>query len=216
MELCAERTLISSTSCAGMMPKPLIPNLEEVYTADWLKRVEAMERGSALTMAHTIAHELRPTSVLDLGAGPCTHANALAACGCEVVAVDGSVHAAGFAAPAVQFILADLTRPLHQQRTFDVVLCLEVAEHIPEEAEDILCETMTRHTERWLIATAAPPGQKGRRHVNLKPLALWIAELSALGLRHEREMVARWQAIWRSANVRSYFVDNLMIFSQSE
>jgi 2-polyprenyl-3-methyl-5-hydroxy-6-metoxy-1,4-benzoquinol methylase len=133
----------------------------------------------------------------------------------EVVAVDGSPHAARFASPTVQFIQADLRRPLELQRTFEVVLCLEVLEHIPEEAEDIVCETMARHTGRWLIATAAPPGQKGRQHVNLKPLPYWIEKLSALNLRHEPEMVTRWQSDWRTAGVLYYFVDNLMIFHHS-
>lgn len=193
-----------------------IPSPKDVYTADWLRRVEAMERDSAVTMAHTIAHELCPTSVLDLGAGPCAHANALATYGCEVLAVDGSVHAARFASSTVRFMVADLRRPLDLQRTFDVVLCLEVAEHISEEAEDILCETLVRHTGRWLIATAAPSGQYGRHHVNPKPLTFWIEKLSALGLRHEREMAIRWQGVWRSRNVLSYFVDNLMIFRRPE
>lgn len=187
--------------------------LEAIYTADWLQRVEAMERASALVMARTIAHELCPSSVLDLGAGPCTHANALLACAQDVVAVDGSRHAARFAAPAVRFVHADLCQPLDLQRTFDVVLCLEVVEHLPEAAEDVLCRTMARHTGRWLIATAAAPGQRGRHHLNLKPLPFWVDKLSALDLVHDGQRVARWRSAWRASGVRDYFVDNLMVFS---
>ena len=167
-------------------------------------------------MAYTIAEELRPTSVLDLGAGPCCHGNALCDNHREVVAVDSLPAAAGFAASSVRFVQSDLARPLDLGRTFDVVLCLELIEHLSEEVEDTICRTMVRHTGRWLVATAAAPGQQGHHHVNLKPLQFWITKIVDLGLQHEPHLVAGWQASWRRTNVLWYYVDNLMIFRRPE
>jgi SAM-dependent methyltransferase len=188
--------------------------LEDIYTFDWMQRVDAMERTSARVMTDTIFTGLRPSSVLDLGAGPCTHANLLSGYGCEVTVVDGSIYAADFADPGVRFIHADLTRPLDLQQTFDVVLCLEVIEHLPEEAETVLLETMVGHTAQWLVATASSPGQKGRHHINMKPLSYWIEKIKDLGLIHESRLVTQWRESWNAQNVLDYFINNLMIFSR--
>ena len=190
--------------------------LEEIYSADWMARVQAMELDSAQIMADTIAADLQPSSVLDVGCGPFGHANALHGHGCEVVAVDGSSHAESFAAAGVRFVRADLNCPLDLERTFDVVLCLEVAEHLPESAADVLCRSLVCHTGRWLVATAAPPGQRGRHHINLQPLPYWVDKLCALGLRHEPKLVSVWQDLWRQKDVMPYFVSNLMIFCRPD
>jgi hypothetical protein len=99
-------------------------------------------------------------------------------------------------------------------RTFDVVLCLELIEHLSEEVEDTICQTMVRHTGRWLVVTAAAPGQQGHHHVNLKSLPFWITKIVDLGLHHEPSLVADWRGSWRRTNVLWYYVDNLMIFQR--
>jgi len=190
--------------------------LEDIYTADWFERVERMERHSAVCMADIIFRHLQPGTVLDLGCGPAAHANALAEKGCEVTTVDGVQHAARFVRPPARFVLADLCQPLNLRVKFDAVLCLEVAEHLPESAEDILCQTLARHTGNWLVFTAAPPGQKGRFHINLKPMQHWMSKLSTAGLSHQPEMTADWQKLWRGMAVMDYFIDNLMIFSAAK
>merc|ERR1711907_420513 len=50
----------------------------------------------------------------------------------------------------------------------DVVLCLEVLEHIPEDSEHVALENLGRHTSRALVVSWAPPGIPGDGHVNLK------------------------------------------------
>lgn len=175
-----------------------------------------MEYSSALVITETLKKELSPESVLDLGAGPCVFSNLLADSGCEVVGVDAAFCASKFAHSAVRFIQADLTRPLDLGQKFDLVLCLELAEHLPEKAETVLCKTLVRHTGRRLVMTAAPPGQEGRHHINLKPQSFWIRKVSRLGLEHEPKEVTKWRQIWTSLNVLYYYINNLMIFRRPD
>lgn len=66
----------------------------------------------------------------------------------------------------------DLTSPIALDRRADLVVCLEVAEHLPESAADTLVETLVRHGNR-IVFSAAPPGQGGTDHVNEQPIEYW-------------------------------------------
>jgi 2-polyprenyl-3-methyl-5-hydroxy-6-metoxy-1,4-benzoquinol methylase len=80
-------------------------------------------------------------------------------------------------------LTADLRKPVTLGRTFQWVLCWEVAEHLPESAADTLCDTLVRHLAPGgrLIFTAARPGQRGPGHINCQKPAYWIAKLAERG-----------------------------------
>jgi len=60
---------------------------------------------------------------------------------------------------------ADLTKPLPVEKdSFDYVLCVEVAEHIPPEYEGIFLDNL-QIARRGLILSWAPPGTEGEGHV---------------------------------------------------
>lgn len=58
--------------------------------------------------------------------------------------------------------------------SYDLVCCVEVAEHIePTRSQDLvskLCSLSDRH----IYFTAAPPGQHGHGHINCRPHEHWI------------------------------------------
>jgi SAM-dependent methyltransferase len=64
---------------------------------------------------------------------------------------------------------------------WDLVCCVEVAEHIPPERSLDLVETLTRAARGWIYFTAAPPGQGGHGHINCRPHAEWMAEFDERG-----------------------------------
>lgn len=76
----------------------------------------------------------------------------------------------------VYFKQHDLREPLNDLTgVFDLVMCLEVAEHIPKnQAHNALLSTLARSTGNILVFSAAQPGQPGTGHVNLQPLSYWI------------------------------------------
>lgn len=52
-------------------------------------------------------------------------------------------------------------------------LCTEVAEHIPTQFSSILVENICSNTQKRVIFTAAPPGQKGTGHINCQHPQFW-------------------------------------------
>ncbi len=115
----------------------------------------------------------KPSSMLDVGCGPGPMALVAHKVGVDTVAVD-------IQAPYPDelggiFRQHDLTQPLDLGRVFDMILCLEVAEHIPEASARMLCDNISahRHPNTRLIFSAALPGQIGAGHVNCQPPPYW-------------------------------------------
>jgi 2-polyprenyl-3-methyl-5-hydroxy-6-metoxy-1,4-benzoquinol methylase len=61
----------------------------------------------------------------------------------------------------------------------DLVLCVEVVEHIEEKFLDNLLRTLSNG--RIVAMTHALPGQSGYHHVNLKPQEYWVAHVEEQG-----------------------------------
>lgn len=80
-----------------------------------------------------------------------------------------------------EFIEHDLTKPLDLKRKFDLVVCVEVAEHLPGVSANVLIETINVHARDKVIWSAAPPGQTGFGHINLRPLSYWEDKFSRIG-----------------------------------
>ena len=71
-----------------------------------------------------------------------------------------------------RFLRHDLTEPLVLERNYDLVLCLETGEHLPEEAADTLVATCVLHSDE-VVFGAAVPGQEGKGHINCQPHEYW-------------------------------------------
>jgi SAM-dependent methyltransferase len=98
---------------------------------------------------------------------------------------------------------ADATGPV------DLVLCLEVAEHLPAWHGDKLLDALA--CGRRLIFSAAHPNQGGSRHVNERAAPYWIGRLAERGFRLSplddafRAEVGRLTlGSWYKANVHAF------------
>jgi SAM-dependent methyltransferase len=128
-----------------------------------------------MSATHVVPHItalLSPRSVLDLG---CGKGEWLEAFGLEDwLGVD-------IAAPAGdRFLSTDLTERIGLGRTFDLVLCLEVGEHLPEESADTLVDNCVTHANA-VVFSAAVLGQEGTGHINCQPHEYWHEKFSARG-----------------------------------
>jgi hypothetical protein len=77
---------------------------------------------------------------------------------------------------------ANIADPLNLGSQFDLVQCLEVAEHLPPAASETLLDNITRHGTRVLFS-AAVPGQGGENHINERSCEYWRDRFAARGYR---------------------------------
>lgn len=117
----------------------------------------------------------KPASMLDLGCGDGSMIKMAKGLGIDTVGVD--------ILPTAD-IVHDLTQPLELgEKTFDLILCLEVAEHLPREAASTLIWSISRyaHANTRLVFSAAMPGQGGDSHLNEQPPRYWRSMLYEIG-----------------------------------
>jgi len=145
---------------------------------------------SAGLVAEAIYQVFRPASLADLGCGCGVYSRLFAEKGVKVLAIDG-VEPPPEHRFQVEIICRDLTTPLENTwGQFDLALCLEVAEHIPEELSEVFLKNLTGFSGR-LVMSAAPPGQDGVHHVNEQPRRYWARKLAALGFAYNRRASGR-------------------------
>ena len=91
---------------------------------------------------------------------------------------------------------------------FDLVVCVEVAEHVPPEESDGLLDTISANARDWVYFTAASPFQPGHGHINCRQQFFWMDGFRRRGFDLEwdktRELVGRIAdmkpAVWLPMN----------------
>lgn len=100
----------------------------------------------------------------------------------------------------------DLTQSWEGKR-YDGVLCLEVAEHIPEEYEIYLLSNLKKITGKMLILSWAIPGQGGHGHVNNRSNAAVIAKLYpefSLDLKSTEKLRQNFELLWFGNTIMAF------------
>src|SRR4051812_34318565 len=89
---------------------------------------------------------VRPQSVIDVGCGTGEWLSVCRQHGIvDLLGIDGDwVPRDRLKIPREQFKVADLRRSFGAGRTFDLAMCVEVAEHLPPGAADALIATLTK------------------------------------------------------------------------
>ena len=179
---------------------------------------------AAMRAAHTVTGARRvlkalfpdkfPQSVLDIGCGAGTWLTAALECGAtEILGVDGvAVPDDHLLIPKENFDVADLNRPFDAGRTFDLVLCMETAEHLERGSSETLVQTLTRHGP-LILFSAAVPRQAGVHHVNCQWPDYWQGLFNGHGYRCDDSV--RWR-IWDDREVEPWYRQNLFTAIKDE
>ena len=139
---------------------------------------------SANALLPRVIAVLGTASVLDVGCGAGAWLAAYGNLGIsDHVGVDGDyVDRSMLLVDAAKFLPRDISVPFDLGRRFDLVQCLEVAEHVPRSASTTLVDNIVRHGRRVLFS-AAVPGQGGEDHINEQPYEFWRDRFAERGYR---------------------------------
>lgn len=174
---------------------------------DHLQNLHTLE-GAAATLQFLFPDGM-PKSVLDVGCGTGTWLRAILDRGqTEVFGIDGvDIPQEKLLIDPKYFRHCDLTSPVDLGRKFDVVLCLEVAEHLDLQFAPVLIQTLTRHADK-IVFSAACPDQPGQHHVNCQWPEYWQQLFNDEGFVCEDSL--RWR-MWSVKAIEPWYRQNLFI-----
>jgi SAM-dependent methyltransferase len=154
-----------------------------------------------------------PKSVLDVGCGTGTWLKAFEENGVtDYCGIDGSDTAlAKLVISPERFLKCDLSVPFQLARKFDLAVCLEVAEHLPESAADGLVASLVAHADTILFS-AAIPGQGGQRHLNEQWPEYWQQKFFGHGYYFHDSIRHR---IWNNDSVDCWYKQNTFIVNKT-
>jgi SAM-dependent methyltransferase len=184
------------------------------YSRHFYSRREARVAASAAALVPQIIGLLKPGSVIDVGCGNGLWLDAFAREGvARMRGVDGPwVPSDALRIPASSFRTLDLSHcPLPYRlaepgERFDLLLSLELLEHLPDSRAEAMVEAMCNLSD-VLLVSAAVPHQGGTGHVNEQWPEWWHERFAARGF------VAcdfLRMAIWRDERIAPWYRQNLI------
>ena len=195
-----------------------IVSFDQIYTHEYfVSEVESTAGCSAQVISESIIKGFKPIRVVDVGCGTGALLYELKERGCVCLGLENSRAGLNICRTrGLDVRKFDLEHDTLEKEieTFDVTICMEVAEHLPEKYANRLIDLLTTLSP-IVVFTAATPGQGGKDHVNEKPHDYWIDKFESRGFWHDRMLSQAWSHQWEIENVVEFYQRNLMIFCQT-
>jgi SAM-dependent methyltransferase len=106
-----------------------------------------------------------------------------------------------------EFREVDMEQPVKLDKTYDLVISLEVAEHISEKNADVFVQSLV-NAGKIILFSAAIPKQGGFNHVNEQWPEYWIEKFKKHGYVFHDIIRGR---IWYNSNLEAYYKQNMFI-----
>ena len=198
--------------------------LDKIYNGTFFKTRKSLAWRAPI-VCNAIAAVIYPETIIDIG---CAVGDLIV--GFTKIGVDAwGLEGAGMAFQylmcpkerVVQHDLRDrcLSLPIEFPKKFDAVVCFEVAEHIEPEYADTFVWNLQSLARKWIIMSAAPPGQGGDYHVNCQKSEYWDEKIRQYGFKMDWaswDMIRKlWIPFRDKKGIKAYY-NNLLIFQRSE
>jgi 2-polyprenyl-3-methyl-5-hydroxy-6-metoxy-1,4-benzoquinol methylase len=154
---------------------------------------------------------IKPTSVLDVGCGIGTWLSVCKDLGVvDVLGVDGDHVNRNLIKKYIldyEFMPYDLNLSFDLSRKYDLAICLEVLEHLPESSAVNIVNSLVAHSD-VILFSAAIPGQGGQNHLNEQWPSYWIDLFS----RHDFVFIDKVRPlIWNNKTIEFWYRQNIRI-----
>jgi Methyltransferase domain len=142
-------------------------DLTELYGKSFYDSFERATFQSAEVIVPLVMQLLSPQSVVDFGSGRGIWLRVFQDHGVpKVRGIDGNhATADNLFIPRDSFTVMDLSEPFSIRERYDLAVCLEVIEHLPDAAAARVIRELT-NAAPYVLFSAAIPGQGGQHHVN--------------------------------------------------
>jgi SAM-dependent methyltransferase len=187
---------------------------ETPYTAKFFERTLVSSYAAAKRILPHVLELGQFRSALDAGCGTGGFLRALLEAGIDdIVGIDGDwIPRDRLVIDERVFKAIDLSQGFELNRQFDLVLSLEVAEHLPEASSDIFVDSLTRHGP-LILFSAAIPNQGGTGHINEQWPSYWARKFADRG--YSAYDLLR-PAIWNDAEIAWWYRQNVLLFANSK
>ncbi len=179
-----------------------------------LSEQETANRDSARLILPLLFEHYRPRSVLDVGCGIGTWLDVARELGvADYLGVEGDWLDRSLARiPGERILNRDLEQGFDLARRFDLVMTLEVAEHLSAASADRFVEALARHADVVLFS-AAIPYQGGHHHVNEQFPDYWVEKFGRLGY---LPLDFLRPQLWDVGGVLLWLRQNLLVFAKRQ
>lgn len=145
-----------------------------VYKDSFFNYIDISSSRSAKKFIEMINLPIDIQTILDVGCGRGAWIAEWEKTGKTVFGVDGEyVDLNNLLVDKERFNHQDISKSFDLNTKYDLVQCLEVAEHLAEKDADTLVNNIVKHGD-IILFSAAVPGQGGEFHVNEQPLSYWV------------------------------------------
>ena len=175
---------------------------------------EEANRHSAQVILSQVFRLFSPQSVLDVGCGLGTWLAVARQLGAaDIRGIEGAwLDRRLVRVPERLIVTLDLEQAFDLGQRFDLVICLEVAEHLSSAAARQFIESLVRHAD-VILFSAAIPFQGGHHHVNEEFPDYWAELFHRLGY---RPVDFIRPLIWADPSVLWWLRQNTLLFVRQE
>lgn len=188
----------------------MMMKINQDYLPTYYQEQQHGSKQSAREVIPLILHYVQPQSVVDIGCGVGTWLSVFAENGItDITGIDGEyIEPAMLHIPPEKFLHLDLETPIVLPRKFDLVVSLEVAEHLSSGAAEQFIESLVNLGDIVLFS-AAIPFQGGPHHVNEQ----WPEYWQTIFQRHDYVAVdALRHQIWQNEKVEVWYRQNILFY----
>ena len=181
-----------------------------MYSASYYKKHEAGSYQSALQILKYINSFINFNSVIDFGCGMGTWCKALNNLGIkDFLGIDKHQYDPAYMLiPKEKYIQFDLRKPLVLTRRADMVISVEVAEHINSEYSDIFIKNICSCSEIVLFS-AAISHQGGTGHINEQSCTYWEKIFNKYGY---KALDCIRPYFWNNEQIEIWYRNNCLLY----